>query len=274
MQHGLEIVGRGVHGLCRHKHFGHEYLAEGEVAAEPVHADHQRIAYDSVGGNALLDRRLRELDGLCLLPLVYRVRELFKRFGSVGLYLYGGLILLGKLCLYAAGGTRGLFAGHVQDAIIFINLVVNEGVNVLEHRAGKTVGDRGDEAAAGGVFLKRGGDVGANLLLSRVGAVDSGADAAHEHHPAAKALLQFGDVILRQNALPALNTYLRHILDDGGEVGVGVVDDHDAAGADVAVQTAVRLLEELAPDIRLHEQRVLGAPVVVRENEVGVQPVY
>ena len=47
----------------------------------------------------------------------------------------------------------------------------------------------------------------------------------------------------------------------------------DAALADVAVKAAVGLLVELAPHLRLHEEGVLGAPVVMGEDDVRVQVV-
>ena len=83
--------------------------------------------------------------------------------------------------------------------------------------------------------------------------------------------LQRGDVVFRQDALPDLNADLGHIIHDRHEIGVGVVDGDDAARADVAVKAAVRLFEEFPPHLRLHEQGVFRAPVVVREDDVRLQ---
>ena len=52
-----------------------------------------------------------------------------------------------------------------------------------------------------------------------------------------------------------------------------MVDGDAAPGADVPVEPAVRLLEKLPPHLRLHEQGVLGAPVVVGEDHVRLQVV-
>ena len=51
------------------------------------------------------------------------------------------------------------------------------------------------------------------------------------------------------------------------------MDGNDPPGADVAIEAAVGLLEELPPHLRLHEQGVFGAPVVVGEQHVGLQAV-
>ena len=50
-----------------------------------------------------------------------------------------------------------------------------------------------------------------------------------------------------------------------------MVDGDDAARADIAVKAAVRLFEEFPPHLRLHEQGVFRAPVVVREDDVRLQ---
>ena len=52
-----------------------------------------------------------------------------------------------------------------------------------------------------------------------------------------------------------------------------MVDGDDAARADVAIEPAVRLLEEFPPHLGLHEQGVFRAPVVVRKDHVRLQVV-
>ena len=52
-----------------------------------------------------------------------------------------------------------------------------------------------------------------------------------------------------------------------------MVDGDAAPGPDVPIEPAVRLLEKLPPHLRLHEQGVLGAPVVVGEDDVRLQVV-
>ena len=85
--------------------------------------------------------------------------------------------------------------------------------------------------------------------------------------------LQSRDVVLRQHTLPHLNAYLRHVLHNGRQIGVRVVDGDDAPGANIAVKPTVRLLEKFPPHVRVHEQRVLGAPVVVGEDHIRLQTV-
>ena len=113
--------------------------------------------------------------------------------------------------------------------------------------------------------------IGQDLLGRCVLAVDGRAEAAHEREPAIEMLLQRGDVVFRQDALPDLNADLGHIIHDRHEIGVGVVDGDDAARADIAVKAAVRLFEEFPPHLRLHEQGVFRAPVVVREDDIRLQ---
>ena len=78
--------------------------------------------------------------------------------------------------------------------------------------------------------------------------VDGGPQAAHEDQPALQMPLEGGDVVLRQHALPHLDADLSHVVHDGRQVRVGVVDGDDPAGADIAVEPAVGLLENL-PDM-------------------------
>ena len=85
--------------------------------------------------------------------------------------------------------------------------------------------------------------------------------------------LQSGDVVFRQHALPGLDTDLGHVVHDGDQVGVGVVDGDTAPGANIAVEAAVGLLEKGPPHIRVHEQGILGAPVVMGEDNVRVEVV-
>ena len=63
--------------------------------------------------------------------------------------------------------------------------------------------------------------------------------------------------------LPDLNADLGHVVHDGDEVRVGVVDGDDAARADVAIKAAVGLLEKLAPHVGLHKEGIFRAPVIV-----------
>ena len=53
-----------------------------------------------------------------------------------------------------------------------------------------------------------------------------------------------------------------------------MVHDNDAMLLHIAVNALVMLLEILAPDVGLHKQTVLGAPVVVGQNHIGFQIVH
>ena len=85
--------------------------------------------------------------------------------------------------------------------------------------------------------------------------------------------LEGGNVVFRQCTLPDLNADLGHVVHDGDEVRVGVVDGDDAARADVAIKAAVGLLEKLAPHVGLHKEGVFRAPVIVGEDDIGLQAV-
>ena len=85
--------------------------------------------------------------------------------------------------------------------------------------------------------------------------------------------LQGRNIVFRQNALPDLNADLGHVVHDGHEIGVRVVDGDDAARADVAIEPAVWFLEEFPPHLGLHEQGIFCAPVVVRKDHVRLQVV-
>ena len=141
------------------------------------------------------------------------------------------------------------------------------------HRPRQAVGDRRDEVSQRAAFRQPPRRIGADLLRPGVGAVDGRAHTAHQHQPPLQPPLQGRDVIFRQHALPHLNADLRHVLHDGGQIGVGVVDGDAATGPDIPVKPAVRLLEKRPPHLRLHEQRVLCAPVVVGKDDVRLQPV-
>ena len=86
-------------------------------------------------------------------------------------------------------------------------------------------------------------------------------------------VLEGGDIVLRQHALPDLDADLGHVVHNRDEVRVGMVDGDDAARADVAVEAAVGLLEELAPHLGLHKEGVFRAPVIVGEDDVWLQAV-
>ena len=161
----------------------------------------------------------------------------------------------------------------MQLGVVGIDGPVDAGVHMGIHRPRQAVGDGGDEVPPRTAVRQHPSRVGAYLLRGRVRPVDSRAHAAHQHQPSVQTALQGGDVVLRQHTLPHLNAALRHILHDGGQIGVCVVDGDAAPGADVSVEPAVRLLEERPPHLGLHEQGVLGAPVVVGEDHVRAQAV-
>ena len=162
----------------------------------------------------------------------------------------------------------------MQPSVILVDGLVYVLIHLRVHRARQAVGYRGDKMSAGAAGIEGLARKGEDLLGGGVRSVDSGAHAAHEDELALELRLKRGNVVLRQRALPDLNAYLRHVLDDGDKIGVGVVDGDAAARADIAVESAIRLLEKFAPHFGLHEHRVFRAPVVMRENDVGLQIIY
>ena len=177
-----------------------------------------------------------------------------------------------RRCVHApARHGRQVHIRHVQHRVVFVDRLIEIGVHVRIDRARKTVGDRRDEMPARAVTPQHVTRIGQDILGRCVLAVDGRAEAAHEREPAIEMPLQRGDVVFRQDALPDLNADLGHIIHDRHEIGVGMVDGDDAARADVAIKAAVRLFEEFPPHLRLHEQGVFRAPVVVREDDVRLQ---
>ena len=143
--------------------------------------------------------------------------------------------------------------GHVELGVIFVNGLVQILVHVGEDGARQTIGDGGDIVPAGAIGLQSLAGIVQDLLRLGVRAVNGGPQAAHEHQLAVEVLLKGGDVVLRQGALPHLNADLRHVVHNGHQIGVGVVDGDDAPGADIAIEAAIGLLEEVPPHLRLHE---------------------
>lgn len=100
----------------------------------------------------------------------------------------------------------------MQARVIFVHGLIKVLIHMLEHRSRQTVGDAGDKVPAGAAAAQRIAGVGKYLLGLRIRAVDSRAEAAHESESAVQVLLECGDVIFRERALPDLDTDLRHIV--------------------------------------------------------------
>ena len=140
-----------------------------------------------------------------------------------------------------------------------------------EHCAGNAVGYRRDKMSARAAGTQRFPCVSEDSLAAYILPVDRGSHAAHENELSFKVALQGRNIVFRQSTLPDLNADLGHIVNYRHKIRVGMVHGNAAARADIAVKAAVRLLEKLAPHIRLHEQRILRTPVVVREDNVRLQ---
>ena len=142
---------------------------------------------------------------------------------------------------------------------------------MAEHCARNAVGYRRDKMSARAAGAQRFSCVSEYILAAYILPVYGGSHAAHEDELSVKMALQCRDIVFRQGALPDLNADLGHIVNYRHKIRVGMVHGNAAARADIAVKAAVRLLEEFAPHIRLHKQRILRAPVVVREDNVRLQ---
>ena len=53
-----------------------------------------------------------------------------------------------------------------------------------------------------------------------------------------------------------------------------MVDGYYSSFPDISVEPAVRFFEKLTPHIRLHEESVLSAPVIMREDHIRLKVVY
>ena len=100
----------------------------------------------------------------------------------------------------------------MQPRVVLVHGLIEVLIHVREDRTGKAVGDRGDEVPAGAAARERVSCVGENFIRLRIRAVDGRAEAAHESESAVQVLLECGDVIFRERALPDLDTDLRHIV--------------------------------------------------------------
>ena len=159
----------------------------------------------------------------------------------------------------------------MHAGVVGVDGLIDIPVDMRIDGAGEAVGDGGDEVAPGAAGPEGTPGVVADLPGRGVRAVDSCADAAHEDQLALQTALESGNVIFRQNPLPDLNADLGHVVHDGHQIRVGVVDGDAAPGADIAVEAAVGFLEKRPPHIRMHKQGILGAPVIVGEDDIRVQ---
>ena len=268
---GLQQLQGGSHAAGGHQHLRHKGPAGGEIVPQAGHAVHQTVRQQKLSFHTLVKPFLAQLEHLLPLPLAQGQGQGGEQVGTCRLL---GFCCFGLLCGQLPPGDRVTgHSGHMQGAVIAVDLVVDQRVNMGIDRAEQTVGDRGNIVATGAIGCQGLAHIAAHLALGGVGPVNGGADAAHEHHAALQLPLEGGNVVLRQDALPDLDAQLHHVLHNGNQVGIRVVQGNDPAGTDVPVEPTVRLLEELPPHLRLHEQSVLGAPVVMGEDQVRVEVV-
>ena len=115
--------------------------------------------------------------------------------------------------------NRQMYAG-----VVGIDGLIDISVDMRIDGAGEAVGDGWNKVAPGRTGAQGVLGVGAYLLRRGVCAVYGCADAAHEHQFAPQVPLESGDVVFRQDPLPDLDADLGHVVHNGRQVGVGVVD--------------------------------------------------
>ena len=267
----LEQLRRRRHAARCDEHLRHKGAVGRKVLAEQVHAAHEPVGKNLLRVMPRVERLGAQLQHALLLSAHERRRDAREHVALRLLRLGRGRGLC-RRCVHApARHGRQVHIRHVQHRVVFVDRLIKICVHVRIDRARKTVGDRRDIVSAGAVAPQHVTRIGEDVLGCGVLAVDGRAEAAHEREPAVEMPLQRGDVVFRQDALPDLNADLGHIIHDRHEIGVGMVDGDDTARADVAIKAAVRLFEEFPPHLRLHEQGVFRAPVVMREDDIRLQ---
>ena len=159
----------------------------------------------------------------------------------------------------------------VKFTVVPGDFFVDDGIHVLEDGAPQSVGDGRDEVLQLSVLFQHLPHVCSNFLFRSVAPVDLGPHAAHDDHAAVQMAHHLRNVVLRQDALPALNADFHHIVQNRHQVGIGVVDGDASRIPNLSVKLPVRFFKEFPPDFRLHEQLVFRAPVVVGEDDVRLQ---
>ena len=117
-------------------------------------------------------------------------------------------------------------------------------------------------------------DIGADLFLSRIGTVDDGVDAAHQGHTAVQLLLEGCNVVGVQHTLPHVDAQVNHIFHNALTPAVGMVQDDDTVVLHVLVHLHILGLDELAPHSRADEHGVLAAPIVMGNDDIGMEVVH
>ena len=111
------------------------------------------------------------------------------------------------------------------------------------------------------------------FLRGSVRSVDGSAKSAHQCHSSVQVTLKRGNVVFRECSLPHLNSNFSHIIYNGNQIGVCVVNCNNASGANIAIKTAVWLFQKFPPHLWLHKQGVFCAPIVMGEHYVWLQTV-
>ena len=114
---------------------------------------------------------------------------------------------------------------------------------------------------------------GADFLFGLIASVDNRVDTAHDDHVAGEFFLQFDDVVAHQCALPDIDANFSHIGSDGLAEAIGMVNDDYALFFHVAIDAAIVFFEKLTPNMRREEQVVVGTPIIMRQNRIGMQVV-
>ncbi|CDB44271.1 unknown [Firmicutes bacterium CAG:240] len=262
----LQKLGCRRHAARSDQHLRNENAVCREIVAELVHSFDKAVGEYLLRGKALVERLFAQRKQLLLLAAAqrcaYAVKQVIARlFLGYGLCLFDGA--RGLISEHTARHRRQIERRRVKLCVVFVYRLINIPIDMPEHCAGNTVGYRRDKMSARAAGVQRISCISKYSLAAYILPVDGGSHAAHENELSFKVALQCRNIVLRKRALPYLNADLGHIVNYRHKIGIRMVHGNAAARADIAVKAAVRLFEKLAPHIRLHEQRILRAPVVV-----------
>ena len=110
-----------------------------------------------------------------------------------------------------------------------------------------------------------------DLLLGHLVGVDCRAvDAAFEGHAPRDFLLNREDVVLGDDVRPNIDAHLDHIFHDGFADAVSMMDEQHAFLMRRLDDLGMQRLDDLAPCIGGQEEVLLGAPVVLIEDHIGM----
>jgi len=155
----------------------------------------------------------------------------------------------------------------VLDHFVFADIsgVVVEALNATDTR---------HKVTACGVGIDSATDFGADSVVRNVVVVnESLVDTAEEHHVEpllVEFLLDFGDIVGGENALPHIDAHFSEVDGDRLDKTVAVVLDENASAVDEIVKPFIMRLEEFAEFLRREEHTLERTEVVVAVNHIDI----